>query len=154
MASRVAFRFDAAFSRAATVRLAALARQAPEAFGAALYQEANSVLADAIPITPVEFGALRRSGHVAPPVLAGPRVSVTLGFGGAAAPYAVYVHETPPPSGGHWAGPHYKGALMIPTRTARHAPPTQWKFLETPLKEHLRGMARRLAATVREGLAL
>ena len=82
-------------------------------------------------IVPVAFGVLRASGHVQLPVIVGRRVTVTLGYGGAAAPYAVFVHE----------------------RQARHTPPTQWKYLEKPFNEALVGMARRLADDVRPDVA-
>ena len=46
-------------------------------------------------ITPVDTGALRASGHVRPPVISPNNVSVELGYGGPAAPYAALVHENP-----------------------------------------------------------
>jgi hypothetical protein len=58
-----------------------------------LYQLGEEVMADARPRTPVEFGHLRQSGHVELPAWSGSEVSVTVGFGGPAAPYAIYVHE-------------------------------------------------------------
>jgi hypothetical protein len=42
---------------------------------------------------PVDLGTLRASGHVQPPAVQGSRVSVTLGYGGAASAYAVVQHE-------------------------------------------------------------
>lgn len=76
--------------------LAALKRletDAPQAFAAALYQEAEIEMEEAKRRVPVDTGALRDSGHVQPPVVRGGRVSLTMGFGGPAAPYAVPVHE-------------------------------------------------------------
>ena len=61
--------------------------------GVALYQEAEIEMTEAKRRTPVLTGVLRASGHVRPPVREGETVSVTLAFGGPAAPYAVYVHE-------------------------------------------------------------
>ena len=78
-------------------------------------------------LVPVDTGALRASGHVQLPVIRGKKVAVVLGYGGAAAPYAVFVHE----------------------KQARHNPPTQWKYLEQPLNEAIPGMAGRLAKRIR-----
>jgi len=91
----------------------------------ALYEEATDIMAKAIPITPIEFGPLRASGRVEPPEVSGTSVSVTLGFGGAAAPYAVYVHER---------------------MDLSHKPPTQAKFLEQPVLEAQSGFGARLGA--------
>ena len=52
------------------------------------------------------------------------RVSRTFGYG---ANYAFWVHEIPPPE---------KGPAEGGTRTARHAPPTKYKFLEDPAMRH------------------
>lgn len=84
-------------------------------------------------------GALRASGHVKLPEVEPGGITVELGFGGAAAPYAVYVHEIPPPPQKSPKG-----------RSARHNPPTQWKYLETPLKAAVAGMLGRLANRVRD----
>ena len=62
-----------------------------------------------------------------PPEISATGASVTLGYGGSAAPYALYVHEI---------------------TTNRHEPPTQAKFLEQPVLEAQSGLAKRL------GLAL
>lgn len=43
--------------------------------------------------TPVDKGALKSSGYVHPPQYRGREITVEMGFGGPAAPYAVYVHE-------------------------------------------------------------
>jgi hypothetical protein len=107
----------------------------------AAVEEAKQVLEIARPITPIDTGALRRSGRVVGPVRRNQYLTlVTVSFGGPApgagtvgrsgriAPgfvdYAVYVHEDP---------------------EARHAPPTQWKFLETAWRRRQRGMAARIA---------
>ena len=54
-----------------------------------------------------------------------------IGFGGAAAPYAIYVHENV---------------------SARHAPPTQAKFLEQPVMEARATFGEALAAQMKLGL--
>lgn len=104
-----------------------LGKDAPNALAKALFKEGEQIMAKSKRLVPVDTGALRASGHVQPPVIVGKKVSVTLGYGGAAAPYAVFVHEKP----------------------ARHNPPTQWKYLETPLNEAIPTMARRLAIRMR-----
>ena len=95
--------------------------------GAALYVEGEAIMAKSKPITPIEFGPLRASGHVTLPEDAGQRVVVSLGFGGPSAPYAVYVHER----------------LEL-----RHKPPTQAKYLEQPFREAQTGMEGRLATRI------
>lgn len=106
-------------------------RAAPKALGRALFRKGERIMSESKRIVPVAFGALKASGHVQLPVITGKRVIVVLGYGGAAAPYAVFVHE----------------------RQARHTPPTQWKYLEKPFNEALVGMARRLADDVKPAVA-
>ena len=75
-------------------RLGQLARLAPSRFDYALQAEAEIIMTEAKRRTPVRYGHLRASGFVEPVQAKGRRnVSVTLGFGGPSAPYAVYVHE-------------------------------------------------------------
>ncbi len=134
MASRVVWtsNFTAA-SRALAAELARLQKEAPAAMGRALYREAEDIMARSKEIyVPVKTGALRRSGYVEEPTITSTTATVVLGFGGAAAPYAVYVHE----------------------RQARHEPPTQWKYLEVPMNDALGGMAERLATSARAELGL
>ena len=73
--------------------LAKLGADAPRAAGAALYQEAERIMARAKEMTPVDMGPLWTSGHVQLPKLTATAATVVMGFGGAAAPYALYVHE-------------------------------------------------------------
>ena len=93
----------------------------------ALFQEGEQIMGKSKRLVPVDTDALRTSGHVQLPVIRGKKVTVVLGYGGAAAPYAVFVHE----------------------KQARHNPPTQWKYLEQPLNEAIPGMAGRLAKRIR-----
>ena len=102
-------------------------RQAPKALARALFQEAEQIMSVSKRLVPVDTGALRASGHVQLPVIRGKKVKVVLGYGGAAAPYAVFVHE----------------------KQARHNPPTQWKYLEKPLFQAVPGMAGRIAKRLR-----
>lgn len=108
--------------------LKALGERALQAAAQALYQEAESIMtASKETYCPVDTGNLRASGHVDKPVIEGSNVSVTLGYGGPAAPYALSVHERP----------------------AIHRPPTQWKYLETPFFAALTDMDQRLAAKMK-----
>ncbi len=103
----------------------------PDRVGAAIYQEAQIEMTEAKRRCPVDTGKLRSSGQVARPVREGKRISVTLSFGGAAAPYAIFVHEnleanhSSPPFGGGQA-----------------------KFLESTLNESAPHMAARIAARI------
>lgn len=106
-------------------RFAKAAAAAPVGLAASLYIEGLSILADAIPLTPIDKGPLRASGRVERPEITPSGASVVIGFGGAAADYAVIVHENP---------------------NAEHAPPTQYKFLEQPALEHQRDLDKRLAS--------
>lgn len=93
----------------------------------ALVIEGETVMTRAKRLTPVDTGALRSSGRVQAPVLESPtRASVTLGFGGPAKVYAIYVHED---------------------LNARHRV-GQAKFLEQPVREAASRFARNVSAHV------
>jgi len=77
---------------------------------------------------PVDTGALRASGYVAPPELLPTGATIELGFGGPAAPYAVFVHED----------------------LTKHHPVGQAKYLELPVRARLQGMPAVLAERVNE----
>lgn len=90
---------------------------------------------------PVDSGTLRSTGTVLPPEVSSQSATITMGFGGPAAPYALAVHENPragktggiSPSGKqyeHWA------------RTGN------WKYLETPLKAATGKIAAKMKADV------
>jgi hypothetical protein len=111
--------------------LARLGARAPKAFGNALWREGNRIMTQAKAITPVDTAALVNSGMVNLPEISGDTVSVTMGFGGAAKDYAIYVHEDP---------------------KARHKPPTRYKFLEEPLTNAKQGMRQRLFADLWDDL--
>lgn len=67
--------------------------QAPEKAAIIAVRWAERVMARAKVLCPVRWGALRASGHVQAASTRGGVVTVTVGFGGPAAPYAVIVHE-------------------------------------------------------------
>lgn len=106
-----------------TANLQKLGEGSVKRLAAALYQEGEGLIAEAKSITPVDTGALRASGHVQQPVIQGKQVTVNCGFGGAAASYAVYVHEN----------------------LEAHHPVGQAKFLEEPAKRRAMTMNRRIA---------
>ena len=137
-------------------RLAAVASQVEGQVGAALRAEAEIEMTEAKKRTPVDTGALRGSGHVTGPHVAvvsgtpsgrnlmgqfqsaGARsfggqqvVSVTMAFGGPAAPYATKVHED-------LEAFHRNG---------------QAKFLESVLLESAPYLAQRVARRIRLGQA-
>lgn len=125
-------RFTLRGQRALRLALLRVRKRAPEIFGGALFVEGERIMKESKKIVPVDTGALRSSGHVKVPVLSGSRVSVTLAYGGSAAPYAVFVHEK---------------------ANARHRPPTRWKYLEEPFLAAREGMAMRIARRMRREIA-
>ena len=63
---------------------------------AALYMVAEEIMTESKrDYVPVRTGVLRNSGFVNRPMVAAGRVTVTLGYGGAARSYALRVHEAP-----------------------------------------------------------
>lgn len=125
--------------------------RAKRAFTAGVRMEMERVMAVAKgEYVPVQYGNLRGSGRVHPVKVEGERVTVDASFGGTAAPYAIAVHEIPPPGGA--TGSVALGTVLrprIPTqRTARHRV-GQWKYLEQPLLEAAPGMERRIGALVK-----
>jgi len=79
----------------------------------ALYAEAELIMTESKKQVPVDTGTLRSTGYVKQPEEKGDLVEVEMGYGGPAAPYAIWVHE----------------------RTElHHNPPTKAKYLEDPVK--------------------
>ena len=107
--------------------LKAQGQRAEQSLAAALSAEGERIMAEAKRLCPVDTGTLRSTGHVQKPVIRRGSIEVTLGFGGPAAPYAVFVHEN----------------LNV------HHTVGQAKYLEKPLNDAARGFAERLAAEVR-----
>ncbi len=111
-----------------TRRLDAFIEKTPQAVGAALYQVALDIFADSQRLVPVDTGTLKGSGGVAGPyrnTSGNPEVMVY--YGGAAADYAIFVHER----------------LDI-----YHAEPTQAKFLETPFLMHVQRISLEAANAI------
>jgi len=120
-------------------RLEASPTEVLRASEGALVVEAEQTMTEAKVLTPVDEGTLRSSGHVRKPTLTKDSVSVEFGFGGPAGTgntgptndkdvgYAVPVHED---------------------LTAHHNPPTQAKYLETPLNRRKARFGERFARRV------
>jgi len=130
--------------------LAKLGRYGAEArhlAGAAIYQEALVIMADSKDnYVPVDQGVLKSTGHVELPVVSGNNVSVKMGYGGPAAPYALAVHENP--RAGKTGGVSPKGQ-----RYKHWATVGGYKYLERPLLAAVRGFSSRIAARLR-GIAV
>jgi len=147
--------------------------EADHALRSALYIEGEQIMTLSKQEAPVGTdGVLRNSGFVEHPKRVAGILRVVLGYGGAAASYAVFVHEGtgpavgkpkffPPPSAlVPWAkkflGAKDAGTEQEPGPAAwnlaraigtRGLKPT--KYLEKPLKARIRGMAGRIAKRIR-----
>lgn len=110
-------------------KLRAFQQRFPDRVAAALYQEAQIEMTESKRRVPVHYGTLRASGTVHRPTrdFRG-RVRVALTYGGAAAPYAIYVHEN---LDANHDNPPFKGG--------------QAKYLESVLDESRPFMAARIA---------
>jgi hypothetical protein len=62
--------------------------------GRAIHEEALLIFDESQSEVPYRYGYLAGSGMVDPPVVTGSNVEVQIGYGGAAAPYALMVHES------------------------------------------------------------
>lgn len=101
-----------------------LGKKAPKAIGAALWNEARSIINASQKIVPFKEGILSESGTYKRPEYTDDGASVTLGYGGAASDYAAVQHEE---------------------LSYYHRPPTQAKFLEKPFVEAADDMGLRIA---------
>lgn len=137
-------------------------REAEDALEEAAVVEAERIMERAKQRVPVDLGTLRASGTVLPPRREGGQVVVTIGFGGAAAPYAIAVHEGRSPGAKQppveplkeWARRHgmpEAAAYPIARKIGSQGIPAT-KFLEGAFLEALPYLERRLAATVRRRL--
>jgi hypothetical protein len=96
-------------------------RNAVELSGRYLYSHAVKVFERSQYEVPVDTGALRSSGYITQPYVFGNQVAISIVYGQAAAPYALWVHE-----------------MM----ESYHEPPTKAKFLEDPLTNSLEDFRR------------
>lgn len=115
----------------------------PKVLGRALYQEGLALAAEADALVPRDTGNLAASQFVTPP--SGVPVQVVVGYGGAAAPYALAVHENP--RSGRTGGVSPQG------KAYKHfARVGQWKYLETPFKARTAGFSDRLGVHLKRYL--
>jgi hypothetical protein len=120
----------------ASIGLAKLAAAVPQWASQALNEEAEETMTDAKALTPVDTGRLRRSGRVR---LSTPKhLKARLTF---STNYAVWVHEIPAPPDKSYRG-----------RSATHAPPTQWKYLETPVNARSLTFGQRIGSEIKKKL--
>lgn len=141
----------------------ALSGNAIPALGRALFGEASELIAvSKAQHVPVDLGRLRASGQVVPPEVHGTRVTVHGGFGGPAAPYALYVHEGIGPAVGRpafqpsrlmvealeeWGRRHGfpRGSGFMIARAIGRRGFTGRKYLEHPFRARQHGFAARVA---------
>lgn len=121
--------------------LTRLGEQAPVAVAEGLVAHAETVMTESKTQAPVVTGTLRASGFVAPAEIAGPEVTVTLGYGGAAAAYALPVHENP--RAGHTMGFSPSGH-----KYRQWSRVGNWKYLEAPLNASAAALPAAIAAAV------
>ena len=121
-------------------------RGAVPAAQAALHRFAEEVMADSKEnYVPVRTGVLRGSGFVAD-AMTPTAAEVTLGYGGAAAEYAIPVHENP--RSGKTGGKAPDGSTY-----KSYARVGEWKYLETPLKARSPLMAQALRGALDDAAA-
>lgn len=123
-----------------------IADKFPDRVAAALYTEAQIIMTEAkrrCPVAP-DGGILRASGTVDEPVREGRKISVLLGFGGAAQDYAIAVHEHL----SEHSPPSWVKAEELGHGIHFNADGTGPKFLEYPINEAQPEMAARLAARI------
>ena len=119
-------------------KLRRLGAAALPAGGRSLFESAENIMSiSKEQYVPVETGTLKSSGFVQPPDTTGNNVSVYLGYGGAAAPYALAVHENP--RAGKTGGVSPSGK-----KYKRWATVGQWKYLEQPVNENLGNVVSKL----------
>jgi hypothetical protein len=107
--------------------------QSVKVLGQALTEEAQLAFRESQQLVPRRTGVLAASGQIQPPQFDGERVTVTLGYGGAASSYALIVHENP---------------------NAQHQGGRQWKYLEVPVLRRVPkltdNLVRRMERIVKE----
>lgn len=125
----------ARFEASVEVRSRFDADKVRQRIAAALNQFGEEVGTAADQVVPVDTGTLKNSRYVTPPESDGDVITVSVGYGGVAAPYALAVHENMSPTV-HWS-----------------TPGTGPKYLENPLKERQGELPDILADAVREALS-
>lgn len=101
--------------------------------GQALYREGAAIFEESQDEVPLDTGNLRASGKLDFPKIEGKDVVVEISYGGAAADYALYVHED----------------LEMNFRNGKKA-----KYLEDPARRRIKGMDGRLLGAVRKAMGI
>lgn len=101
--------------------------------GQALYREGAAIFEESQDEVPLDTGNLRASGKLGFPKIEGKDVVVEISYGGAAADYALVVHED----------------LEMNFRNGKKA-----KYLEDPARRRIKGMDGRLLASVRKAMGI
>lgn len=117
-----------------------LGEKAPLTLRAALYQEGTDLLNEADLLVPRDTGNLAGSKFQRETPDGN-----EVGYGGAASPYALTVHENPRSGKTGGVGPSGQ-------KYTHWAAVGQWKYLETPFKARMAGFADRIAASLRATL--
>lgn len=99
----------------------------PPAVEASVIEAAHILLRESLKLCPIDTGDLRRSGEV---IVNGSGLSTTA-IVAYTQQYAIYVHEN---------------------LEAYHKPPTQAKFLEQPMRQYRRDIAKKIARDVRHAI--
>ncbi len=103
------------------------------ALSAALYKEAAVIFEQSQDEVPVDTSNLKISGNLGFPIIQGDELVVEITYGGAAADYALAVHEDM-------------------ERTYRNGKKS--KYLEDPAKRRLEGMSGRLLKSVKKAMGI
>ena len=115
-------------SREMLTRMRALMKTFPAEVGAGQMRYTERLALKCQQITPFKTGVLRSTVHAEGPfTLPDGTIETRIVGGGPRAPYGAIVHEN---------------------RFAFHAPPTQWKYIEDPLKAAQPTAAREIAAEI------
>jgi len=121
-------------------------RRHPKVTEASLLKVAQDIMNDSKEnFVPRREGILEASGHVDPPERTSGRVTIKIGYGGSAAPYALAIHENPRAGktrGESPSGKKYKTWAKV----------GEWKYLETPVMEATLDYRQNMVKTVNEFL--
>lgn len=148
---------DSNVLRGAANKVVGIVQRARQEIATELYKWAEDVMGASKGIVPVDTGALMSSGKVMPPRLDPTEISVDLGYGDEATPYALYVHEAlegarPPSPNWSWTKKWQRlggdpSSVIDWTR-----PGSGPKYLERPLQEKQKELPARIEKAVLRAL--
>jgi hypothetical protein len=113
-----------------------------KAVGAAIFMEAEEIMAASKPFVPVDHGFLVASGHVQIPQVEGDGMSVEFGYGGVAGSGNLGANNAQDVGYG----------MIVHEDLTKHHPHGQAKYLEQPLDEKKQDMSDRLAGRIQARL--